>query len=400
MLTPSKNISHAAIAAQLRGHTMHIPSILGMFSSWPQGRQNPHYARLQLEISQIFDRVIPDQIRRAKYQKSDFALFCALWYPDADWDRLRLTGIFTAWAFIWDDTIDTNEHELSDNFEKACLFRRQSLAYVKYWLNIKDDEAREQEPITATPSFTYHKLCHDLLQSSNNPPTWNDSKLGFHMNTEPVAPSLGCGVFKEFGKEVCTIFNRDQRQRFYEQIEIFAKCTEIEQAERLAGHMPSREHYMEVRLGTTADFIYCCLEELAVETALPSNIMDSAAMRKCWDECNICIIIINDILSLKKEIVTDCVINLVPILQCEGKSLQQVIQDLIADLQDSRDRFDHFASELNSFVSGEEPLAAALHKYLNGLRTNVTGTADYSFYSKRYGITQYLKEDGTLDLTL
>lgn len=44
--------------------------------------------------------------------------------------------LFTVALFVWDDTIDTNEHMLASDFQRAELWREQSLCYFKYHLRL------------------------------------------------------------------------------------------------------------------------------------------------------------------------------------------------------------------------------------------------------------------------
>lgn len=70
--------------------------------------------------------------------------------------------LFTVCLFVWDDIIDTNEHVLASDLGKANIWRRQSLAY-----------------------FRYH------LQMSS--PT----------RVEPYCPDDICILFKKFGQRFC-----------------------------------------------------------------------------------------------------------------------------------------------------------------------------------------------------
>lgn len=81
-------------------------------------------------------RGVPDASRCRKFKKSDFALFSSLWWPDAAWDDLYTAMLFTVALFVWDDTIDTNEHMLAADFEKAEMWREQSLDYFRYHLRL------------------------------------------------------------------------------------------------------------------------------------------------------------------------------------------------------------------------------------------------------------------------
>lgn len=57
--------------------------------------------------------------------------------------------LFTVWAFVFDDIIDTNEEDLAHDFEKACLHREQSLAYVRCCMKLCP--AGETEPVCPDP---------------------------------------------------------------------------------------------------------------------------------------------------------------------------------------------------------------------------------------------------------
>lgn len=85
------------------------------------------------------------------------------WWPDASWEDLYSATLFTVCLFVWDDTIDTNEHYLATDFEQASVWRRQSLAYFKYHLQLTN-------------------------------------------GSEPYCPDDVCLLFKDFGQRFCSKF--------------------------------------------------------------------------------------------------------------------------------------------------------------------------------------------------
>lgn len=93
-----------------------------------------------------FHSGVPDTERCKKFKKSDFALFSVLWWPSADWEDLYTAMLFTVALFVWDDTIDTNEHMLASNFEKAEVWRNQSLAYFRYHLQLSPQDKEPDCP--------------------------------------------------------------------------------------------------------------------------------------------------------------------------------------------------------------------------------------------------------------
>lgn len=103
---------------------------------------------------------------------------------------------------------------------------------------------------------------------------------------------------------------------------------------------------------------------------------------------------VNDILSLKKEIVclplrcfrlntdavqaTDCVVNLVPVLYKSGKPLEKVVPYLIKEMHASRDRLDSAAAKLDAMTRDDPQLNESVMKFIDGIRIMDTGTLGYS----------------------
>lgn len=73
--------------------------------------------------------------------------------------------LFTVCLFAWDDFIDTNEDALASDFEKASVWRQQTLDYFKYHLQLCPSESNE-----------------------------------------PCCPDDVCLLFKEFGARFCAKF--------------------------------------------------------------------------------------------------------------------------------------------------------------------------------------------------
>lgn len=81
--------------------------------------------------------------------------------------------LFTVALFVWDDTIDTNEHMLASDFERAELWREQSLAYFKYHLQLSSQ------------------------------------------HVEPACPDDICLLFREFAERFCGNFGEGQSAFFH-----------------------------------------------------------------------------------------------------------------------------------------------------------------------------------------
>lgn len=154
---------NTALANELRGQRFRV-DMTKSFCDWPSGARNPHYRRLQVECDRVLETYdtscffpffsshlthtdffsgVPDFERCQKFKRCDFALFSVLWWPFAGWDDLYTAMLFTVALFVWDDTIDTNEHILASDFAKAEVWRNQSLDYFRYHLQLS---SRVEEP--------------------------------------------------------------------------------------------------------------------------------------------------------------------------------------------------------------------------------------------------------------
>jgi len=104
--------------------------------------------------------------------------------------------------------------------------------------------------------------------------------------------------------------------------------------------------------------------------------MKSAQMQALWDEITIIIIIINDILSVKKELAGGCVHNAIPVMYSQGQPLDVVISELLSRLEACRDRFDETADRVLEMARSAAERSDLL-KFIDGLRTNATGTIEF-----------------------
>ena len=61
------------------------------------------------------------------------------WYPEADWETLQTLSYFFIWLFLWDDTIDTAEYDISDDLDRANRFRDDTITvFEQNFLQIRD----------------------------------------------------------------------------------------------------------------------------------------------------------------------------------------------------------------------------------------------------------------------
>ena len=107
--------------------------------------------------------------------------------------------------------MDTNEEDLAIDFTRACRYREQSLAYVRYWLGLDLDTGlatSSSSPvatsIVSVVAASVSKICSRFVAQFR----WTASaELKLQPIAEPDYPSKSCLIFKEFGQRVCDKFN-------------------------------------------------------------------------------------------------------------------------------------------------------------------------------------------------
>jgi hypothetical protein len=96
----------------------------------------------------------------------------------------------------------------------------------------------------------------------------------------------------------------DQIMCFVDEIEHYMECQQREQARKLTGKIPTVAQYWDTRLGTSAVPTMLALMEYAHDSNIPRWIMTHPKMRDLWREINFNQWLSNDMLSLRKEIVS------------------------------------------------------------------------------------------------
>ncbi|GAB1317187.1 Terpene synthase [Madurella fahalii] len=375
---PPVNEPHADLIAELKGQVMHVPDMLSLFPTWPSGGRNKYYKRLKARLDGIIETVYPDPELRKRALKHDFAFFTSVWFPDANWDELYTCGLYSFWLFHCDDAMDERDGSVSQDFALSSRYRQQVLDYTRYCLGLP--------PILPRAGLIYK------MSSWFQPgPQWN-----------PPSPNLPNSVFKEFGQRIQLTTSKVFRELLYKEIKQYIDHCEIEQRERMESEMSEDlEAYLRVRHHTSAVRTYGYITQLGLGIRLPVWIMKSPDMQSLWDEVTTIIIIENDILSLKKELAGGCVHNAVAVMYHQGQPLDGVMAELMAKLEAYRDRFDETAERVHKLVSGASKRDRdEVLKFIDGLRTNATGTIEFCKLAQRYRNEKYFNEDGTMDVVL
>lgn len=140
------------------------------------------------------------------------------WYPDAEWQELKVATAYSVWIFVWDDEIDAGDTDAAANEELAQAYYRQSLAYI-----------------------------HSVLG------------LDGHSPDDIEAPHQNMTLFADVAHGVRDATDLQQRQRFFDELENFMLQVGVEHTHRMAGTIPSTSEYMDIRSGSVG-----CAPQIAI----------------------------------------------------------------------------------------------------------------------------------------
>jgi hypothetical protein len=71
-----------------------------------------------------------------KLKAADFALFASHWWPNSDFQELRILAFLSIWLFVWDDEIDESTGSLTNDYDASVEFRRQTVIFLEQCLDL------------------------------------------------------------------------------------------------------------------------------------------------------------------------------------------------------------------------------------------------------------------------
>ena len=261
---------------------------------------------------------------------ADFGHFGAAFWPHVSLERLRVVTYLNIWLFIWDDETD-GAGRLSSDFALAEDFRSQTLRHIRLSLGL--------EAPGACPNPT------------------NAVIRGFDFA----------------GKALRESYTTKRRERMMKEMSRFIEATAIEHRAHLSNGMPSCDAFWQLRRGTIGVRVSLAVLEYCNEAMLPSSVMQSEDMAKLWDLVTVNIIIVNDLLSLKKELASGYVDSLVPILAIELGSMQKAIAHVMDAIRANVQEFDVVANRILGQYATDVRVVKSLQRFVDGCRYMCTG---------------------------
>lgn len=229
-MAATSKTAHKQIIDLVSGNSVRIPDLQAMMAHWPVAT-NPNLEPLERATRARFERLFPESRshkRLEKMQNISAALFAAMWWPYAPIEALFTVAWLSIWLFVWDDETDSAEFaDLVQDFDRASDFRYDTLQFI-----------RESLCLYQGPNAHVHR-------STSNAPASLESASCIIRN------------FEDVGRAVSQFGNGRLTERFYQELEVFVKMTELEQKVHLSGELPTVREYLDRRMGSSG--VHVCL---------------------------------------------------------------------------------------------------------------------------------------------
>ncbi|KAL7623800.1 hypothetical protein AAE478_005353 [Parahypoxylon ruwenzoriense] len=323
-----------ALLLRIRNQTLQIPDLRPLFADWKGiscRHINPRLELLKGKVATRLRSLGLSDSKRERFEATDFALFVALWWPDAPSEKLETLAYFIIWLFIWDDEVDEPPGSYSGDFDRAQIYRDHTLRFVGRCMGILPGEG---------DSLPQNKIIRS---------------------------------FEDIGSELRAFYNVDQRQRFYDKTAQFIAATEAEQVIKLKGQVPTLEGYMKLRLRSSAVDIVSAVGEYSMSAQLPLEVMRCGLMQALWDEANMIITIVNDLYSLSKETKHGFVDNIVTLAFSPTNDIQQAVSECVELIRVAKQRFDKAERALLSGTNKDDEIYRQLQGFIEVLKSNCVG---------------------------
>ncbi|PTB64420.1 terpene synthase [Trichoderma citrinoviride] len=326
--------SQAIFTAALQGQSFRFSGISTLLRAWQHKGFNALYEDADsLATSTILrvDAAAP-HMEFGRFVDDRIAALTCLCFPNAPKPQLEALVLFVLWNAYWSGTYDTDEGDLSADFDAAHEWRLKTMRTATRAIRANRDELR-------------HEV--DAINS----------------------------VFFAFGDRYCELEPLTCRSivlhEIYERIRAYA----TEQRMKLNETQPGFDEYMELRNRTMNAGALCLLVPFAMAREVPFQISCSwheVALRK---QVKVLLCLLDDPLILAAQLhYEECVLNAVCTLLGPETPLDAVIAQIDQKIQDAIRLFEEAGEKLMDDFKDNEDLYSMARDLVDGYRNIVTGT--------------------------
>ncbi|OTA61599.1 Presilphiperfolan-8-beta-ol synthase [Hypoxylon sp. EC38] len=296
---------------------------------------NPNYFETKAEGDRWVARIMKmDEKTSAKNAKVDLCYLASIWAPDADDVALRMMLDWNHWVFLFDDQFDEG--------------------------HLKEDPAAAQEEVDGTMAIMEEDS--PLINQEENPIRYLFQTCWLRLK-QRASPELQQRY-------------KEQHKRFFDQLVL-----QVQQMDR--GEILSRDvqTYLEVRRGTIGAYPAIALAEYGQGICLPQSIFSHNSLQECMRVSADLVLLVNDVLSYRKDLELGVDHNLIALLMEQDMSLQQSVDKIGVMIDGCYRRWYTALAELPSYG---EKIDREVLRFVEVCRCVALGNLHWSFKTGRY----------------
>ncbi|KAJ8121679.1 hypothetical protein ONZ43_g1933 [Nemania bipapillata] len=276
-----------------------------------------------------------DEKTNARNTRVDLCYLASIWAPDADEEALRMMLDWNHWVFLFDD----------QEFDEGHL---------------REDPVAAQEEVDATMAIMTDDA--PLIKQEENPIRY-------------VFQTCWLRLKRRVSKEIQQRY-REQHRRFFEQLVV-----QVERVARGEVLVSDVDTYIEIRRGTIGAYPAISVSEYGQDIKLPDHVFSHNSIQECMRVSADLVLLVNDVLSYRKDLELGVDYNLISILQEKNMSLQQSVDQIGTMIDNCYKRWYTALAELPSY--GEQ-IDSEVLKFVELCRFVALGNLHWSFKTGRY----------------
>ncbi|KAF3809982.1 Presilphiperfolan-8-beta-ol synthase [Colletotrichum gloeosporioides] len=296
---------------------------------------NVNWERLKEEANAwIKDIYHLSDAQAKKHSRANFAFMNAMWIPYADEESFRVMLDWNNWVFAFDDQFDEG--------------------------HLKDDPVKAQKELDAHMA---------ILEDKNPPVQRDDNPIHYVFQTT-------WDRFKKRTSPELQARYRASMKGYFEGLIGQVKVQESQKALKI-----SVKQYMDFRRATIACEPCYALVEYAHGISISQEQIDHESVQTCMQTASDLVILVNDILSYRKDLEQGVDHNLISLLKAQGYSTQAAV-DKIGDMID--ECYKRWYGAMARMPLWGEKIDREVLRYLDGCRNIALGNLHWSYESGRY----------------
>ncbi|KAF7913584.1 hypothetical protein EAE99_010610 [Botrytis elliptica] len=297
---------------------------------------NPNYFAAKARGDRWIARIMNfNKAVAARNSKVDLCFLASIWAPDASEERLVMMLDWNHWVFLFDDQFDEG--------------------------HLKEDPAAAAEEVKQT-----------IAIMGDNAPLYTPE-------SNPIRY-----VFQECWKRLKSVSSKEMQQRWIVQHERYFEQLVVQVKQQVGGQNFTRDvdAYMDLRRGTIGAYPAINLSEYGAGVNVPQHVYDHPSLQECMRVSADLVILVNDVLSYRKDLELGVDHNLMSLLmERDNLSAQQAV-DKIGDMVNECYRRWYLA--LAALPSYGEKIDYEVMKFVEICRAVAQGNLYWSFQTGRY----------------